>query len=110
VKLVVQVKLLPTPEQASALKATLRACNTAATEVAATARTARVYRNYTLRKHVYAGIKTDHGLGAQAAQHVIKKVCDAYKTLASNLRAGNYGAPESKRYRRVASEPVTFRW
>jgi putative transposase len=110
VKLVVQVKLLPTPVQASALEATLRACNTAATEVAATARTARVYRNYALRKHVYAGLKTDHGLGAQAAQHVIKKVCDAYRTLASNLRAGNYGAPESKRYRRVASEPVTFRW
>ncbi|HWS36506.1 MAG TPA: transposase [Actinoplanes sp.] len=109
-KLVVQVKLLPTREQASALEATLRACNTAATEVAATARTARVYRDYALRKHVYAGLKTDHGLGAQAAQHVIKKVCDAYRTLASNLRAGNYGAPESKRYRRVASEPVRFRW
>ncbi|MFH8737836.1 hypothetical protein [Streptomyces sp. NPDC017964] len=29
-KLVVQVKLLPTPEQAAALEATLRACNRAA--------------------------------------------------------------------------------
>lgn len=31
VKLVVQVKLLPTPAQAAALEATLRACNEAAT-------------------------------------------------------------------------------
>lgn len=106
----VQVKLQPTTEQASALEATLRACNTAATEVAATARARRVYRNYGLREYVYAGIKADHGLGAQAAQHVIKKVCDAYKTLKSNLRSGNYGPPESKRYRRVVTEPVVFRW
>jgi putative transposase len=110
VKLVVQVKLQPTTEQASALEATLRACNTAATEVAEVARNAQVYRNYDLRKHVYAGIKDDHGLGAQAAQHVIKKVCDAYKTLKANLRAGNYGQPDSKRYRRVSTEPVGFRW
>jgi putative transposase len=110
VKLVVQVKLQPTPEQASALEATLRACNTAASEVAKVARNTRVYRNYDLRKHVYAGIKDDHGLGAQAAQHVIKKVCDGYKTLASNLRAGSYGKPDSKRYRRVSTEPIGFRW
>ena len=81
VKLVVQVKLLPTPEQASVLESTLRACNTAASEVAVVARESGVYRNYDLRKHVYQGIKDDHRLGAQAAQHVIKKVCDAYKTL-----------------------------
>ncbi|WPB92394.1 hypothetical protein [Streptomyces malaysiensis] len=36
-KLVVQVKLLPTPEQASALEATLRACNQAAAYVSAVA-------------------------------------------------------------------------
>ncbi|GGN95087.1 transposase [Actinoplanes lobatus] len=109
-KLVVQVKLQPTAEQASMLEATLRACNTAANEVAQVARRARVYRNYDLRKHVYAGIKADHRLGSQAAQHVIKKVCDAYKTLTSNLRAGNYGPPDAKRYRRVSTEPVRFRW
>ncbi|GGN99046.1 hypothetical protein GCM10010112_92480 [Actinoplanes lobatus] len=56
-KLVVQVKLLPTPVQASALEATLRACNTAASKVAATARTVGCYRNYDLRKHSYQAIK-----------------------------------------------------
>jgi putative transposase len=58
VKLVVQVKLLP----ASALEATLRACNTAASQVAATAREDGCYRNYDLRRHSYDGIKADHGL------------------------------------------------
>ena len=110
VKLVVQVKLLPTPEQASVLESTLRACNTAASEVAVVARESGVYRNYDLRKHVYQGIKDDHRLGAQAAQHVIKKVCDAYKTLRANIRAGNLGKPGSKRRRRAESNPISFRW
>lgn len=47
-KLVVQVKLLPTPEQAAALQATLRACNMAACEVAVVARETETYRNYDL--------------------------------------------------------------
>ncbi|WP_432988988.1 RNA-guided endonuclease InsQ/TnpB family protein [Dactylosporangium sp. CA-233914] len=108
--LVVQVKLLPTAEQASALEATLRACNTAASDVAATAREIGCYRNYDLRRHIYQGIKDDHRLGAQAAQHVIKKVCDAYKTLAANIRAGNLGKPGSKRRRNAETNPVSFRW
>jgi IS605 OrfB family transposase len=108
--LVVQVKLLPTPEQAAALEATLRACNTAASDVAVVARETGTYRNYDLRKHVYAGIKDEYALGAQAAQHVIKKVADAYATLTANLKAGNYGKPGSKRRRSVETNPVGFRW
>ncbi|MER6170124.1 RNA-guided endonuclease TnpB family protein, partial [Streptosporangium sp. NPDC001681] len=73
-KLVVQVRLLPTPEQAAALQATLHAVNDAATWVAALAHHQRVFRNYDLRRHVYGQIKDDYGLAAQAAQHVIKKV------------------------------------
>ncbi|WP_127499557.1 RNA-guided endonuclease InsQ/TnpB family protein [Actinoplanes solisilvae] len=109
-KLVVQVKLLPTPEQAAALEATLRACNAAASDVAVMARVSGVYRNYDLRKGAYQGIKADYGLGAQAAQHVIKKVADAYAALKANLKAGNYGKPGSKRRRRVESDPIGFRW
>ncbi|HEX5543576.1 MAG TPA: hypothetical protein VFX60_18835 [Micromonospora sp.] len=51
------------------------------------------YRNYDMRRHTYHGIKTSYGLGAQAAQHVIKKVADAYTTLRANIKAGNYGRP-----------------
>ena len=105
-----QVKLLPSPERVAALEATLRACNTAASAVAATARETGTYRNYDLRKHAYAGIKEDHGLGAQAAQHVIKKVADAYTTLKANLKAGRYGKPGSKRRWRVETNPIGFRW
>jgi putative transposase len=75
-----------------------------------TARATGCYRNYDLRKHAYRGIKAEYRLGAQAAQHVIKKVCDAYTTLQANLRAGNYGRPGSRRHRRVQADPVTFRW
>ncbi|MFU8854622.1 RNA-guided endonuclease InsQ/TnpB family protein [Micromonospora sp. SL1-18] len=109
-KLVVQVKLLPTPEQAAALEATLRACNTAASEVAVLAREIDCYRNYDLRRHAYHRIKDDYGLGAQAAQHVIKKVTDSYKTLAGNLKAGRYGKPGSKRRRKVETNPIMFGW
>lgn len=110
VKLVVQVKLLPTPEQALALETTLRACNTAASDVAELARDVRCYRNYDLRRHIYHDIKTTYGLGAQAAQHVIKKVADAYTTLKANLAAGRYGKPGSRRRRRVEASPISFRW
>lgn len=109
VKLVVQVKLLPTPVQAAALEATLRACNEAATWVSRVAFEQGAYRNFALRKHTYETVKERWRLGAQAAQHVIKKTCDAYATLKANLRAGNYGRPGSKRYQRVAGKTLAFR-
>ncbi|MFE3036009.1 RNA-guided endonuclease InsQ/TnpB family protein [Streptomyces canus] len=108
-KVVVQVKLLPTPVQAAALEATLRACNEAATWASEVAFTKDVKRNFALREHTYAEVKERWGLGAQAAQHVVKKICDAYTTLKANLRAGNLGTPWSKRYRRASEKPIVFR-
>ncbi|MFD7999663.1 RNA-guided endonuclease InsQ/TnpB family protein [Streptomyces mirabilis] len=108
-KLVVQVKLLPTPVQAAALEATLRACNEAATWASGIAFERNVKRNFALREHTYSTAKARWGLGAQAAQHVIKKTCDAYAALKANLRAGNLGKPGSKRYRRAVEKPVVFR-
>jgi IS605 OrfB family transposase len=109
VKLVVQVKLLPTPEQAAALEVTLRACNEAATWVSEAAFERGEFNNFALRKHAYDVVKSRWGLGAQAAQHVIKKTCDAYTTLKANLKAGNLGKPGSKRYRRATEKPISFR-
>ncbi len=108
-KLVVQIRLLPTPEQAAALEATLRACNEAATWASEIAFEKDVKRNFTLREHTYRQIKARWGLGAQAAQHVVKKTCDAYATLKANLKAGNLGRPGSKRYRRATEKPIAFR-
>jgi IS605 OrfB family transposase len=107
-KLATQVKLLPTPEQASALEHTLRAVNEAANWVSAVALANGVPGEYELRKHTYAELKA-RGLGAQAAQHTIKKVRDAYTTLKANIRAGNLGKDGSKRRTKAESKPVAFR-
>ncbi|WP_319117691.1 hypothetical protein [Streptomyces caniscabiei] len=66
-KLVVRVKLLPTPLQAAALEATLHACNEAATWAAYVAFEAKATKPLALRKHTYQQIKTRWNLGAQAA-------------------------------------------
>ncbi|GAA5211435.1 RNA-guided endonuclease InsQ/TnpB family protein [Streptomyces thinghirensis] len=108
-KLVVQVRLLPTPVQAAALVATLRACNEAATWASEVAFERGEFKNFALRKFTYAEVKSRWSLGAQAAQHVIKKTCDAYATLRANLKAGRLGCPGSARYRQAAEKPVAFR-
>ncbi|WGD40200.1 RNA-guided endonuclease InsQ/TnpB family protein [Streptomyces cathayae] len=108
-KLVVQVRLLPTPVQAAALEATLRACNEAATWASEVAFEKGVKRNFALREHTYTEIKARWNLGAQAAQHTIKKACDAYATLRANLAAGRLGRPGSARHRRATRKPVVFR-
>ncbi|RFC74510.1 RNA-guided endonuclease TnpB family protein [Streptomyces sp. AcE210] len=108
-KLVVRVKLLPTPVQAAVLEATLHACNEAATWAADVAFTTKAMKPLALRKHTYQQIRARWRLGAQAAQHVIKKSCDAYTALRANLRNGNYGKPGSKRYAKATGKPVAFR-
>lgn len=40
---------------------------------------------------------------------MIKKTCDAYRTLAANAKAGNLGKRWSKRYRRATEKPIVFR-
>ncbi|MFD4712629.1 RNA-guided endonuclease InsQ/TnpB family protein [Streptomyces sp. NPDC058430] len=107
-KIVVQVKLLPEAEQAAALRSTLRTVNDLACWVSRVAFARGVPREYELRKHTYAHLKAQ-GLGAQAAQHVIKKVRDAYTTLHANLRAGNLGKPRSRRRVKAESKPIAFR-
>ncbi|MEV4454138.1 RNA-guided endonuclease TnpB family protein, partial [Streptomyces mirabilis] len=87
----------------------MRACNEAATWVSETAFARGEFKNFALRKQVYGEVKSRWDLGAQAAQHVIKKTCDAYATLKANLRAGNLGRSGSRRYRRAAEKPIVFR-
>ncbi|MFF0115947.1 zinc ribbon domain-containing protein [Streptomyces prasinus] len=92
-KLVVQVKLLPSSEQAAALEATLRACNRAADHVSRVAYESGTRDRNGLQKLVYADIKAAFGLSAQPAVRVVKKVVDAYSTLAASLKAGRLGRP-----------------
>lgn len=76
-KIVVQVKLMPDAVQAPAIGATLRTVDDRANWASGVAFEHGVPREYELRKHTYAQLKAA-GLGAQAAQHTIKKVRDAY--------------------------------
>ncbi|MFG3404771.1 RNA-guided endonuclease InsQ/TnpB family protein [Streptomyces sp. NPDC048142] len=107
-KIVVQVKLMPDAAQAPAIGATLRMANERANWVSGVAFEQGAPRAYELRKHTYADLKSA-GLGAQAAQHTIKKVSDAYTTLRANIRAGNLGRPGSRRRAKAESKPIAFR-
>jgi hypothetical protein len=105
---VIQVKLTPTPEVTSALQATLDTCNREANRVSDLAfRTGEKSRK-ALQGAAYLELKAA-GLSAQPALHVIRKVADAYTTLAANIRAGNLGKPGGKRRGRAESKPITFR-
>jgi IS605 OrfB family transposase len=110
VKIVVHVKLTPDSVQASALAATLHEVNEAANGVSSVAfeHFGLRVRVHDLRKLVYAELKA-RGLGAQAAQHVIKRVVDAYSTLRANIRSGNLGPERSKRRIKAESKAIVFR-
>ncbi|MFI7637979.1 RNA-guided endonuclease InsQ/TnpB family protein [Nonomuraea sp. NPDC049400] len=104
-RLVVQVKLLPTPEQAEALEATLHQLNQAANQVSRLAFESKTFGVFALRRRVYSELKAV-GLGAQQAQHVIKKVADAYTTLRGLIRNGRL---TGKRRVKAESKPICFR-
>ncbi|WBB62350.1 transposase [Streptomyces sp. WMMC500] len=108
-RLVVQVRLLPTPEEASALQRTLHSCNAAANRASAVAYSTGKRSRNDLQKEVYAELKADFGLSAQAAVRSVKKTVDAYTTLKANVRAGNLGPRGAKRRVRAESKPIAFR-
>ncbi|WP_433462569.1 RNA-guided endonuclease InsQ/TnpB family protein [Spirillospora sp. CA-128828] len=107
-KLVVQVKLLPTAEQAVALAETLHTANQAANHVSMVAFQQRVFSRAGLQKLLYHQVKT-LGLSAQPALHVIRKAADAYTTLHAQIDAGLLGPERSKRRRKAESKPIAFR-
>ncbi|SDM15965.1 transposase, IS605 OrfB family, central region [Lentzea albidocapillata subsp. violacea] len=109
VKQVVQVRLLPTPEQASALGDTLLACNTAASWLSERMHTDQVFRKFDVQRRLYTELRERFGLAAQPAIRVIGKTVDAYTTLRAHLNAGNYGPPGSQRRRKAEDTPIRFR-
>ncbi|MFC0433152.1 RNA-guided endonuclease TnpB family protein [Kutzneria buriramensis] len=77
-KQVLQVRLLPTPEQASALLATLHTCNTAANWVSERANAQQIFGKFRMQKAYYRELRSEFGLAAQPAILVIRKVAAAY--------------------------------
>jgi hypothetical protein len=108
-KRVVKVRMLPTQDQGSALEATLRTCNEAASWLSGRTHAERVRGKHDVQKRFYTELKQRFGLSAQPAVRVIGKVADAYTTLRANIDAGNYGPPGSSRRRKTMSVPVGFR-
>ncbi|MBK7089850.1 MAG: transposase [Chitinophagaceae bacterium] len=78
-KLTLQIKLLPTKEQAKSLKQTIVEANTACNEISDRAWSKKVFNQFKLHKEVYHPIKSSFNLSAQMVVRCISKVCDAYK-------------------------------
>lgn len=79
VKLVVNLKLKPTPEQHAVLLQTLERANAAANAASAVAWETQTFGQFTLHKLTYSALRADFGLSAQMAVRCIAKVADAYK-------------------------------
>jgi len=78
-KLIAQIKLLPTPAQADALRRTLEQANSACRFVSDIAWETKTFRQYDLHHMCYQAIREQFGLSAQVAVRAIAKVADAYK-------------------------------
>lgn len=78
-KLVVNIKLQPTKEQAAALKKTLERANEACNAISEQAWANKTFKQYNLHKLVYYSIRDTFDLSAQVVVRLIAKVADAYK-------------------------------
>lgn len=78
-KLTVQMKLQPTPEQADALRRTLERANEACNYISRVAWEAKTFRQFAVHKLVYQPVRETFVLAAQMAIRCIAKVADAYK-------------------------------
>ena len=86
-KLIAQVKLQPTAEQAEALHQTMLAYNDAANYISEQAWMRKTFRAYDLHHATYYSVRQQFGLSAQLAIRVIKDVADAYKLDTRTKRA-----------------------
>jgi len=78
-KLTLKMKLLPTNEQAKALKNTLIEANTACNEISEVAWDKKLFSQFKLHHETYYRIKVSFNLSAQMIVRCISKVTDAYK-------------------------------
>ncbi len=79
VKLTAQLRLLPTPEQADALRRTLETTNAACNYISDVAWATRTFGKHALQKLVYQDVRQTFGLAAQVTIRALAKVGDAYK-------------------------------
>jgi putative transposase len=78
-KLIAQLKLLPTPKQADALKRTIETANAACDYISTVAWQTRTFGKFALQKLCYQDVREQFGLSAQMVVRTLAKVGDAYK-------------------------------
>lgn len=78
-KLTLQIRLLPTDEQAVMLKKTFSVFNEACNTISQIAWGRHVFKQFHLHKGVYYSIKEAYHLSSQLVVRAISKVADAYK-------------------------------
>jgi putative transposase len=78
-KLIAQIKVLPTPDQHAALLSTLERANAACNAISAFAWEQHTFGKFDLQKAIYHTIKADYELSAQMVVRCIAKVGDSYK-------------------------------
>jgi putative transposase len=79
VKLIAQVKLNPTKEQARLLRQTLERANAACNAISEIALKNETFKQFSLHKLAYAQVREQFHLSAQVVVRAIAKVADAYK-------------------------------
>src|SRR5215213_6069361 len=78
-RLTIQLKLLPTPEQADALKRTLEMANAACDSISQVAWATSTFGQFPIHRLTYNHVRETFGLAAQLTVRCIAKVADAYK-------------------------------
>src|SRR5215211_362119 len=78
-KLVAQLKLHPTKEQARILKDTIARANAACNRISEVAWEHRTFGKYALQKLCYRDVKSRFGLSAQMVVRCLAKVGEAYR-------------------------------
>jgi hypothetical protein len=73
------IQLLPTPEQADALRRTLETANAACNSISQVAWETQTFRQFPIHRLTYQAVRETFGLAAQLAVRCIGKVADAYK-------------------------------
>ena len=78
-RLTAAIQLLPTPEQAEALRRTLETANAACDYISQIAWESKTFRQFPIHRLTYGAVRETFGLAAQLAVRCIAKVADAYK-------------------------------
>lgn len=103
-KLVANIQLKPTKEQACLLRHTLERCNEACNFLSKRGFEAGKTRQFDLHKLAYAEARSTFGIAAQVAVRCIAKVADAYTT-----HKANGHEPEQMTFRKHSAQPYDDR-